>query len=65
MILATGVYIYVVIVFVPLCSPPPTAKADGRVENWMNDVLDEMRLADRYVTKTCIYDFGTDLMIAR
>ncbi|KAH8417458.1 hypothetical protein KR222_000260 [Zaprionus bogoriensis] len=40
-------------------------RAEGRVEHWMNDVLDEMRRANRYITKTCIYDFGTDLIIAR
>ncbi|XP_017847923.1 dynein heavy chain 10, axonemal [Drosophila busckii] len=40
-------------------------RAQGRVEHWMNDVLDEMRRSNRYITKTCIYDFGTDLVIAR
>lgn len=49
----------------PLPSPHRTALAEGRVENWMNEVLAEMRLAFRYVTKTCIYDFGTDLVISR
>lgn len=40
-------------------------RAQGRVENWMNDVLDEMRKANRYVTKKAIFDYGTDLEIAR
>ncbi|KAL7729890.1 hypothetical protein ACLKA6_014739 [Drosophila palustris] len=40
-------------------------RAQGRVEHWMNDVLDEMRRANRYISKTCIYDFGTDLVISR
>ncbi|XP_064550918.1 dynein axonemal heavy chain 10 [Drosophila montana] len=40
-------------------------RAQGRVEHWMNDVLDEMRRSNRYITKTCIYDFGTDLVISR
>ncbi|XP_030371764.1 dynein heavy chain 10, axonemal [Scaptodrosophila lebanonensis] len=41
------------------------ARAQGRVEHWMNDVLDEMRRSNRYITKTAIYDFGTDLEISR
>ncbi|KAH8295402.1 hypothetical protein KR018_010894 [Drosophila ironensis] len=41
------------------------ARAAGRVEYWMNDVLDEMRRSNRFVNKTAIYDFGTDLQIAR
>ncbi|SPP80284.1 dynein heavy chain 10, axonemal [Drosophila guanche] len=41
------------------------ARAQGRVEYWMNDVLDEMRRSNRFISKTAIYDFGTDLEIAR
>ncbi|XP_058981464.1 dynein axonemal heavy chain 10-like [Musca domestica] len=40
-------------------------RAQGRVENWMNDVLDEMRRSNRYLTKKAIYDYGTDLEITR
>ncbi|KAH8257767.1 hypothetical protein KR038_000855 [Drosophila bunnanda] len=42
-----------------------SARAAGRVEYWMNDVLDEMRRSNRFINKTAIYDFGTDLQIAR
>ncbi|KAH8250122.1 hypothetical protein KR026_005577 [Drosophila bipectinata] len=31
----------------------------------MNDVLDEMRRSNRFINKTSIFDFGTDLQIAR
>ncbi|KAH8382819.1 hypothetical protein KR009_005420 [Drosophila setifemur] len=41
------------------------ARAMGRVEYWMNDVLDEMRRSNRFINKTAIFDFGTDLQIAR
>ncbi|KAM7359342.1 dynein heavy chain at 89D isoform 2-T2 [Cochliomyia hominivorax] len=40
-------------------------RVQGRVENWMNDVLDEMRHSNRYLTKKAIYDYGTDLQINR
>uniref|UniRef100_A0A1I8PAD1 Dynein-1, subspecies f n=1 Tax=Stomoxys calcitrans TaxID=35570 RepID=A0A1I8PAD1_STOCA len=40
-------------------------RAQGRVENWMNEVLDEMRRSNRYLTKKAIYDYGTDLEISR
>ena len=31
---------------------------DGRVEDWMNDVLKEMRQSNRFITKKAIYDYG-------
>jgi dynein heavy chain len=30
----------------------------GRVEDWMNAILKEMRLANRHITKKAIYDYG-------
>lgn len=30
----------------------------GRVENWMNDVLNAMRSSNRYITKKAIFDYG-------
>lgn len=32
---------------------------EGRVEDWMNNVLDEMHKTNRYITKKAIYDYGT------
>jgi dynein heavy chain, axonemal len=32
----------------------------GRVENWMNDVLAEMRITNRYITKKGIFDYGKE-----
>lgn len=32
--------------------------AEGRVEDWMNEVLAEMRVTNRYITKQAIYDYG-------
>lgn len=31
---------------------------EGRIEEWMNDILAEMRKSNRYITKKAIYDFG-------
>uniref|UniRef100_A0A336KTI1 CSON011058 protein n=1 Tax=Culicoides sonorensis TaxID=179676 RepID=A0A336KTI1_CULSO len=33
---------------------------EGRVENWMNDVLDEMRKTNCFITKKAIYDYGKE-----
>jgi dynein heavy chain len=30
----------------------------GRVEDWMNAILNGMRVAIRYITKKAIYDYG-------
>jgi hypothetical protein len=30
------------------------------VENWMNDVLTEMRQTNRYITKKGIFDYGEE-----
>jgi dynein heavy chain len=30
----------------------------GRAEDWMNAVLKGMRVANRYITKKAIYDYG-------
>jgi len=32
---------------------------EGRVEEWMNLVLAEMRRTNRYITKKAIFDYGT------
>jgi dynein heavy chain len=32
----------------------------GRVEDWMNAVLKGMRVANRYITKKAIYDYGKE-----
>ncbi|KAI4469012.1 dynein heavy chain [Holotrichia oblita] len=31
---------------------------EGKVEDWMNDVLNEMRRSNRFITKKSIYDYG-------
>lgn len=31
---------------------------EGRIEDWMNDVLTEMRKSNRYITKKSIFDYG-------
>lgn len=38
---------------------------EGRVENWMNLVLTEMRMTNRYLTKKAIFDYGTDRETSR
>lgn len=37
----------------------------GRVENWMNSVLLEMRISNRYITKQSIFDYGKHKETAR
>ncbi|XP_055373636.1 dynein axonemal heavy chain 10 [Condylostylus longicornis] len=39
--------------------------ATGRVEEWMNIVLEEMRKTNRFITKKAIYDYGKNLERAR
>ncbi|XP_030756931.1 dynein heavy chain 10, axonemal [Sitophilus oryzae] len=31
---------------------------DGKVEDWMNDILNEMRRSNRFITKSAIYYYG-------
>jgi dynein heavy chain len=31
---------------------------EGRVEDWMNAIIKGMRVANRYITKKAIYDYG-------
>lgn len=31
---------------------------EGKVEDWMNDMVDEMRRSNRYITKKAIFDYG-------
>jgi dynein heavy chain len=38
---------------------------DGRVENWMNDVLNEMRNSNRHITKKAIFDYGKNKDMSR
>lgn len=38
---------------------------EGRVEDWMNLVLDEMRLTNRYITKKAVFDYGRSKDVAR
>jgi dynein heavy chain, axonemal len=38
---------------------------EGRVEDWMNNVLDEMRLTNRYITKKAVFDYGKSKEVAR
>lgn len=40
-------------------------KTEGRVEEWMNEVLDEMRSSNRHITKKAIYDYGRNKDIPR
>lgn len=36
---------------------------EGKVEDWMNDIVDEMRRSNRYITKKSIYDYGKNRRI--
>lgn len=38
---------------------------EGCVEIWMNEVLKEMRLSNRYITKKAIFDYGKNKEISR
>lgn len=38
---------------------------DGRVEDWMNDVLSEMRFSNRFITKKAIFDYGKNKEMSR
>lgn len=40
-------------------------KTEGRVEDWMNDVLNEMRLSNRFITKKAIFDYGKNKEMSR
>lgn len=40
-------------------------QATGRVEDWLNQVLAEMRKTNRYLTKKAIFDYGKDREISR
>ena len=35
--------------------------AEGRVEDWMTNVLNEMRRTNRLITKEAIYKYGGDM----
>lgn len=38
---------------------------EGRVEDWMNDVLSEMRFSNRFITKKAIFDYGKSKEMSR
>lgn len=38
---------------------------NGRVEDWMNDVLAEMRFSNRHITKKAIFDYGKSKEVSR
>lgn len=38
---------------------------DGRVEDWMNKVLTEMRFSNRHITKKAIFDYGKNKEMSR
>jgi dynein heavy chain len=38
---------------------------EGRVEEWMNDVLNEMRFSNRFITKKAIFDYGKHKEVSR
>lgn len=40
-------------------------KTDGRVEDWMNNVLKEMRVSNRFISKKAILDFGKNKEVSR
>jgi dynein heavy chain, axonemal len=40
-------------------------ETDGRVEDWMNDVLNEMRASNRFITKKAIFDYGKNKEMSR
>jgi dynein heavy chain, axonemal len=40
-------------------------KTDGRVEDWMNEVLQEMRFSNRFITKKAIFDYGKNKEVSR
>lgn len=40
-------------------------KTDGRVEDWMNAVLAEMRFSNRHISKKAIFDYGKNKEVSR
>lgn len=38
---------------------------ESRVEDWMNDVLAEMRISNRYLSKKAIFDYGKNKEMSR
>lgn len=40
-------------------------RTDGRVEDWMNEVLTEMRFSNRFMTKKAIFDYGKNKEMSR
>lgn len=38
---------------------------EGRVEDWMNEVLTEMRFSNRFITKKAIFDYGKNKEMSR
>jgi dynein heavy chain, axonemal len=40
-------------------------RTEGRVEDWMNDVLNEMRFSNRYITKKAVFDYGKNKEVSR
>lgn len=38
---------------------------EGCVENWMNEVLNEMRFSNRFITKKAIFDYGKNKEMSR
>ncbi|KAG5670791.1 hypothetical protein PVAND_001030 [Polypedilum vanderplanki] len=40
-------------------------QAEGRVEEWMNEVLKEMRSSNRHITKKSIFDYGKNKDMSR
>lgn len=38
---------------------------EGRVEEWMNEILNEMRSSNRHITKKAIFDYGKSKDLAR
>lgn len=40
-------------------------RTEGRVEDWMNEVLAEMRFSNRYITKKAIFDYGRNREMSR
>ncbi|ETN61879.1 dynein heavy chain 10, axonemal [Anopheles darlingi] len=46
-------------------SPDVRVPVKDRVENWMSEVLKEMRRTNRFITKKAIYDYGKHRELAR
>lgn len=48
------------VLFYPYSLHVYTVTIDGRIEDWLNKVLDEMRRTNRFITKRAIFEYGKE-----